>query len=106
MFEAGPKGERESLENELLALPAVVIFMAVLVLQSPFAKADDQNPERLIFGPEAVSHTGVHCELFVGFGLVDFAVDLQERPTADEVEELSAGLVRVEAGSAPGLHMC
>jgi len=59
-------GERESLKNELLALPAVVIFMAVLVFHSPFAKADNQNPVRLIFGPEAVSHTGVHCELFVG----------------------------------------
>ncbi len=98
-------GEHESLENELLALPAVVIFMAVLVLHHPFAKADDQNSERLIFGPEAVPHTGVHYELFVGFGLVDFAVDLQKRPIVDEVEELGADLVRVETRSAAGLHV-
>ena len=78
--------------------------MAVLVLHRPVAKADDHNPERLIFGPEAVSHTGVYYKLFVGFGLVDFAVVLQERPIVDEVEELGADLVRVEARSAAGLH--
>ncbi|HUT64973.1 MAG TPA: hypothetical protein VMZ05_02365 [Spirochaetota bacterium] len=88
----------------MLALPAVIVFMAVLVLHRPFAKADDKNPERLVFGPEAVSHTGVYHELFVGFGLVDFAVDLQKRSIIDEVEELGANLVRVEARPAAGLH--
>jgi hypothetical protein len=98
-------GECESLENELLALPAVIIFMAVLVLHRPFSQADDKNPERFVFGPETVSHTGVHHELFVGFGLVDFAIDLQERPIVDEVEEFGADLVRVEARPATGLHV-
>ena len=38
-------------------------------------------------------------------GWYDFAVDLQERPIVDEVEELGADLVRVEARSAAGLHV-
>ena len=92
-------------ELELFALSAVVIFVAVLILNRPFAEAHHQNPERFLLRPETVFHTGVHHELFVGHGLIDFAVNLQERTVVDEVEELCADLMRMEARPATGLYM-
>jgi len=80
--------------------------MAVLVFGAPAPEADHQHSKRSLFGPESVLDSGLDQELVVGLRMVDLTIQLQVRPVVEEVKQLIANLVRVQAGAMAGPHEC